>query len=443
MTRKIKVLQAANELGLGGIEKVLQNYTEHLAPEIFEVSVCGLVGGGEREKILRGKGFEVFILNGNQAGLMELMRSKKIDILHIHQHGDMNRLAVNAARGAQVPVVVETNVFGRIGASGPHNSPDMNLLVSKMCALRYKLWQKLSWEEFFKNSNVLYNPVVLSDFVAFDEPAKLNLRRKYRIPDNFYVIGRHGRPDPSKWGDLGLKMMPHLLRLIPHVKFLALGAPAEKIKQIRKMGLESAFIFLDPTPDSRKINEFLGLLDVFAYASENGETFGLALAEAMAGKIPVVVNSTPCRDNAQVELIDHGRNGIIANHPRDFAAAIAFLLKNGEKRREMGEAGREKIEDHYDIERNTRRLEKIYLELLHARGVAVDPGMWERCDRIETRPSRDEMVNFESEYHQRIRNCYGRKNYWQIYFWEYCLRDFDKYRKIKLLKDIIQKKIAG
>jgi len=436
--RRINVLQVSNWLDVGGIAQVLQHYTEHLNREIFNVTVAGLYKGGVREQFLREQGFPVHVLDGNLNNLVQLIREKHIDIIHLHQHGDLERAPLRAARAAQVPVVVETNVFGRLRGPASSDLPDMNFLVSKMCALRYKLWQKCSWEEFFKNSAVLYNPIVLSDFVEPDIPAQKELRQKYRIPEDALVIGRHGRPDAAKWGDICLDMLPYLLQKLPNVKYLALGLPPEKIRRIKARRREAAFRFFDPTDDFRRINEFLWLLDAFPYASVNGETFGLAIAEALACKKPVVVNSTPCKDNAQVELIDHGKNGLVANHPRAFAAALAGLLADPHKRREMGEAGRRKVEDYYEVKKNTLALEKRYVELLAAKGGKIDPLVRDKYENIKPFPSREEIVNFEMEYKTRIRNCFGRKNYLQIYLWELILRDFRKYNKVREIKQFIK-----
>jgi hypothetical protein len=46
----------------------------------------------------------------------------------------------------------------------------------------------------------------------------------------------------------------------------------------------------------------------------------------MALGIPVVTNSTPWTDNAQVEVVDNGVNGWAANHPRVFAEAWPTCL---------------------------------------------------------------------------------------------------------------------
>lgn len=437
--RKINVLQAANGLGLGGIEKVLQLYTEHLSKDLFNISVCGLFEGGERGEFLKNQGFEVHILNGNVEKMIELMQTKKIDVLHIHQHADLNRVAVRAARAAKVSVVIETNEFGRIGEGSPDGSSDMNFMVSKMCALRYKFWKNYSWTDFFKRCDVLYNCIALSDFVEIDDSSKKLLREQYQIPDGFLVIGRHGRPDPSKWGDVCLEMMPYLIEAIPNVKYMALGIPECKIKKIKDMGLESYFIFRDPTKDFRKINEFLELLDVFTYSSVNGECLSLAIAEAMACGLPIVVNSTPLRDNGQVEMVDHNKNGFIANTPKAFAEAVALLLTDTDKRKTMGDAARCKVHENYEIKNNTKRLEKIYLEALSRKGMKIESGILESYKKYNTHPTPEEITSFEEEYSLRLRACIGRPNYKDIYLWEQFLCKYGWFKLGKKIKNLVKK----
>jgi glycosyltransferase involved in cell wall biosynthesis len=437
--RKINVLHASRGLGLGGIEKVLQAHTEHLSKEIFHVSVCGLFEGGERGEFLRDRGFEVYVLNGDIEKMIDLMQIKKIDVLHVHQHGDLNRLALKAARAANVPVVVETNEFGKIKDEESNDSPDMNFMVSKMCALRYKLWKGCSWKEFLENSDVLYNCITLSDFITMDGNVKRLLREKYQIPDGFYVIGRHGQPHLDKWGDMCLEMMPYLLERVPNVKYIALGLPQSKILKIKDMGLESSFIFLEPTKDFQKINEILCLLDVFTYSSVNGECLSLAIAEAMACKLPVVVNSTPCRDNGQVEMVEHTKTGFIANNAKAYAEAVAFLLQNEKERLDMGAAALSKVEQVYEIKPNIVRLEKHYLDLLTSKGIEIDPAIMKRYENINTKPYPEEIIDFEQEYKKILRTCWGKPNYFQIYFWELILKDYGKYKIFSFMKSLPKK----
>ncbi len=63
----------------------------------------------------------------------------------------------------------------------------------------------------------------------------------------------------------------------------------------------------------------------------------------MACGLPVVTH--PCeglRDNAQLELVDHGVTGLIATSVEDYATAVKYLFTHPDEARKMGQAGYEK-----------------------------------------------------------------------------------------------------
>lgn len=435
--RKINVLQIVAGLGIGGIQKTVQLYTEYLNKEIFHVVVCGLFQGGERGELLARKGYEVHVVNGNKAELINLMRSKKIDILHVHPHADFNPLPVEAALEAKVPVRVETNIYAEIPDNFFNHHIDMHLMISKWCALRCKIWSRVPWHDFLKNATVLYNPVDLAeiDHSQVTNYSRQDLRDKYDIPEGYFIIGRHGRPQPDKWADLAIEMLPYLLKIIPKVRYLVMGFPPAKMEKIKALGLEDYFIFLEPTVDSEKINELLYLTDVFPTCTVHGESFGNVIAEAMAWRKPVVSNSLPHRYNSQVELIDHGKTGFIANTPKDFAEAIAYLLTHPETRQAMGEAARKKVEENYEIKTNTVSLEKIYIKLLMDKSVPIDSVIQKKYAEIPYHPAHAEIMAFENEYRERIRTCWGNRNYFEIYFWETILSNYWSYNNLRSLKN--------
>jgi glycosyltransferase involved in cell wall biosynthesis len=437
--KKINVLQVVAGLGIGGIQKTVQLYTEYLNKDIFNVLVCGLFQGGERGELLARKGFEVYVVNGNQSELIKLMRSKKIDILHIHPHANFNPLPVKAALEAKVPVMVETNIYAEIPDNFFNRHIDMHLMISKWCALRCKKWGRVSWHDFLKKASVLYNPVDLAevDHSQVLTGSKQDLRKKYRIPKGYLVIGRHGRPQPDKWADLGIEMLPHLLRIISNIKYLVMGFPPAKMAKIRNLGLEDYFIFLEPTVDPEKINELLYLTDVFPTCTVHGESFGNVIAEAMAWRTPVISNSLPHRYNSQVELIDHGKTGLIANTPKDFGEAVAYLLTHPEIRYAMGEAARKKVEGNYEVQLNTKSLEKIYIKLLKDKSVPIDTAIQKRYTDIPCHPSQEEIIGFENEYRNKIRTCWGKPNYMEIYFWEMLLSNYRYYNGLRFFRDKI------
>ena len=69
------------------------------------------------------------------------------------------------------------------------------------------------------------------------------------------------------------------------------------------------------------------------------------------------------------EVIEDGREGLLADplNARDLAEKIRRLLADPEARRVMGERGREKVLESFDIERVTDQIEGVYRSVLDGR----------------------------------------------------------------------------
>jgi hypothetical protein len=147
---------------------------------------------------------------------------------------------------------------------------------------------------------------------------------------------------------------------------------------------------VDSSSDPKRLAAFYRAADVFASASSIGESFGLAIAEAMALGVPVVTSSTPWTDNAQVEVVDNGLTGWVANHPQAFAEAVADLLADERRRTTFGAAAARKVEAMWHPLALTRKLEQLY-ESVTTTG--LPPADWT--------PGIDEEAAFEVEYPAR------------------------------------------
>src|SRR2546425_9615360 len=82
---KIRVLQACNQLGIGGTEKTIQVFSKYLDRSRFEVYACGLRAGGPRVAELEKLGVPVIVVPPD---LETLIRDLKVDIYHVHRAGD-------------------------------------------------------------------------------------------------------------------------------------------------------------------------------------------------------------------------------------------------------------------------------------------------------------------------------------------------------------------
>jgi len=104
-----------------------------------------------------------------------------------------------------------------------------------------------------------------------------------------------------------------LSKKLKNFKFIDIGGiPLEFKKRIYPLIKAGIFIDLGPMFGD-ELYEHLCALDIFAYFSLLGETFGVSIAEAMTAGLPVVLNNTPYSTNAQTLLVDNGINGYVTN----------------------------------------------------------------------------------------------------------------------------------
>jgi glycosyltransferase involved in cell wall biosynthesis len=127
----------------------------------------------------------------------------------------------------------------------------------------------------------------------------------------------------------------------------------ERITAARALG--DAVVF-EGSVNQDRIRELYAAADVFALASF-AEGIPVVLMEAMAMTIPCVttfITGIP-------ELIRDGQDGLLVapSDAEGLAAAIARLMDEGEVRQRLGEAGRARVEDKYNLHRNIDRLAAI------------------------------------------------------------------------------------
>jgi len=345
---QIRVLHVVKSLGLGGTEKAMQLMAAHLDRGRFTPCVFSFKDG-ERGPMLRAAGVATHV--GDD--LPRVAAKLRPDIIHVHRAGWPEPALLRSIKLAGAKAVVETNVFGRFDPSPAAKVIDCILFISHFCLTRYAAATGVPAGA--PRHRVLYYPVDTDFFASVTAP------QDFSLP----VAGRLSRADPGKWSRLAFDIAPLLAAKVPGFRYRVIGAIPEFMDFIRERGLEAQVECLAPVTTDAGLAAFFSGISLLAHANDTGESFGLAIAEAMSAGLPVVTHPAEGpRDNAQLELVEHGVTGLVAGGAEEYADATAWLFAHPDQARAMGQAGKAKAQRLFRAQVVARQLETIYLDLL-------------------------------------------------------------------------------
>lgn len=193
-------------------------------------------------------------------------------------------------------------------------------------------------------------------------PARGALRARLNLGEAPTVLFL-GRLHPVKALDLLIPAFDELRHRLPNARLVIAGPENDGYGQkvrgwVRDRGLETAVYFIGPLNDAEVAQAYADA-DVFALPSYT-ENFGMAVAEAMACALPVVIS-----DQVRIHTeISGAYAGLVTRCDVDeVAEALSTLLDDPARRRSMGEAGRRLVQARYTwpaiVEALTREYQAI------------------------------------------------------------------------------------
>lgn len=375
----IKLLLLIPTLDRSGAEKQLTLLATRLPRDEFDVRVVALTRGGPYAEELADHHVPVTVLGKRFKfdpvaflKLRRLLRDEPPDVLHTW--------------------LFAANAYGRLAAG---SKPRFPILVSERCVDTWKSgWQlRLDRRLVTRTTRLIGNSqsvaqfyaqhgfprerlVVIPNGVDEDENTTLSLdqlsRDKLGIPANARVIGYVGRLAPQK-RVRDLLWAFELVRVLQDdVVFLVIGDGPERErlqKFAREIQVENRVRFLGHRDDVRQL---LSVMDVFWLASEF-EGQSNSVMEAMAAGLPVVVSDIP----PNRELVTHGETGYVVpvGDRVAFAQFTERLLTDSALARQLGDAARERIRDHFGVARMLESYANLYREVAQKEpGFSEKPG---------------------------------------------------------------------
>ena len=386
--RKIRVAEIVSGLSMsGGVQHVAYGRTSFLNRALFTPMVFALTERGELADDLEQQGIEVITLNAVSSShpvyylrnlreawhLSRLLRSKRIDVVETHEFfsGTLGRLAAVLAGTPVIllmlhnkdlwkrwPLICIDRLLAKCTAAIVTNSNSVSEFVSR--------FERISPQKF----TTIYNGIDPERFdVRVDRVVK---RKELCLDGGSPTICCIGRIVVQKGHRYLLESLPRVIKAFPEVQLLIVGGD-ERIphetdyeavcEMVERLHLSSYVRFLGW---QRDIPEILQAIDVLVMPSL-WEGFGLTIAEAMAARKPVVATAV----DGIPEVVVHGETGLLvpSKDPEALAEAIIFILSQPQRAKQMGEAGRARVEAMFDIRKTTRMWERLVLTCLQQKGV--------------------------------------------------------------------------
>jgi len=326
----------------GGVQNHVRDLAEYLiaaghnvsvlAPVIDETKIPSYVTSAGKPIAIPYNGAVARVLFGPIAfaRVRQWIGQGDFDILHLHEPA-IPSISLLACWAAEGPMVGTFHAAAKrqkaIFAIGPILEPVIEKLSARIAvseAARETLTEHLETDA-----------VVIPNGIYVDRYRDGVAQEKWQ-GNTLGFIGRF--EEPRKGLSVLVDALPIISRFAPDVRVFIAG-PGESDEVIESIDpqLRSRFTFLGKISEQDKAN-FLASISLYIAPNTGGESFGIILAEALAGGATVVASDIPAFDS----LLHHGQYGELfeSESSTDLAKRVIDLLRDEKRRVEIGKAGK-------------------------------------------------------------------------------------------------------
>jgi teichuronic acid biosynthesis glycosyltransferase TuaC len=292
--------------------------------------------------------------------LRELHRTECFDLLHAHGPLPCGHAAMLLGRELNIPYVV--SVYGRDDLPAAQISGRVgkwcHRIAHRVCAESRRVVcvsehiRQLVLEGMGRSfrTSVVYNGVDPELFSPAPEPA-----------DPPTVVLSAGNLKASERHDLLIRATAGLVKEFPRVSLEIIGDGPERShlqKLAEKLGLAGLVRLMGHQLRGQLANAMKSCT-LFALPSQSEES-GYLHRQAMACGKAVI----GCRGQGIAEIIQHGQSGFLVGpgNERELTLAMGMLLREPQRRRNLGAAARDTILDRLTVEQQADNLRRIYRE---------------------------------------------------------------------------------
>jgi glycosyltransferase involved in cell wall biosynthesis len=425
------ILHLTGDLCMGGTCAIIANDIRAATTSGVRRIMAGFSGQRAYASALAREGIEAYAIGPSLEFAALSLKPNMPFAVVIHRSGEQTEVwnrALPRLRRHGAVAIVERNIFG-YADDGPTalQHLDKSFELSKHNLFRH--WTasgRPALKPYLERNQVLYPSV---DFHHSDDDIaarRYRIRKSLGIPQDAFVAGDLCRPAPKKLDYMVPAILPKVLQTIPNFYFVARTFP-NRIESRMRAAVGHRFINLPGTHDREELADTYACLDVLLHMSTAGESFGMAIAEAMCCGVPIIANETPGsrQNNAQGELVVHGETGFLANTPEAVLHYLSQLSSSAALRRQTGSTAREFFACGAHSKRAVAaQLEGELLSIAARRGAALELSVpaWQPC--VPTQELARYLVSYDSALSAPIGNVRRiglwsarvnlRRNLWRV-----------------------------
>ncbi len=212
----------------------------------------------------------------------------------------------------------------------------------------------LEREYGIRPGQILYTPIGtdLSMF-RYDEKAGKELREQHRIPDQGIVLLYTGKMNERKNPHLILEAVNLAEERIDEPLYVYFVGEADaRYAESRldpKFGRTNIRFSMEPAVPVSELYRWYSMADFAVFPDENT----LSALDAQACRLPVIMGA----DMTNEERLSHGGMTYVRGDLEDLSEKILELIRQGEKRKELGREGERFVRSTYDYEKIVRQME--------------------------------------------------------------------------------------
>jgi len=230
----------------------------------------------------------------------------------------------------------------------------------------------LSLEIFSQSQSVVVRNGVDTEQFKNNNSLKSKLKKEWGVPQNAKVIISITRMSYQKNPELSLEIHAQVCQKYPatYLFLIGISPDSEKLRDLaKKLGISDRVIMTDK---QAKMHELLNIGDIYL-SNSRWEGLSLGLIEAMSMEMPVVLSEVVGNE----EMLNGKNDGtfFVQNMSTiDYLGAIEHLLKNESLSKDFGMIARKKIQDHFSLNDNIRKMEAEYMQIFDPTpGVSTRP----------------------------------------------------------------------